>query len=177
MKKLIMLIMVLSFTLIFAVSSTTKIEFKANTGDKELDVSLSEFNVEANLNIKTFNANMIGTYDITEKKIEMLRVKSHMQPSDIYMALEVSKVSEKPMKDVISSWQKNNGKGWGFIAKGLGIKPGSKEFKALKTRVRERKHIKEKKKVENRKAKKKIDSEPKKSEMKNKKEAKDKSKK
>jgi len=157
--------------------AATQIEFSANTGDKELDVSLSTFNVEANLNIKTFNADMVRSYDITEKKLEILRVKSHMQPSDIYMALEVSKVSEKPMKDVISSWQKNNGKGWGFIAKGLGIKPGSKEFKALKTRVRERKQIKEKKKEKNKKVEKKIDKEPKTNDMKSVNETKGKSKK
>ena len=69
-----------------------------------------------------------------------------MQPSDIYMALEVSKISEKPMQDVISSYKENNGKGWGVIAKKMGIKPGSKKFKALKNRIKERKHLKEKKK-------------------------------
>jgi hypothetical protein len=33
---------------------------------------------------------------------------------------------------VVDVYKKNRGKGWGVIAKSLGIKPGSPEFHALK---------------------------------------------
>ena len=165
MKKLIMLMFVLSLTVVFAIPKPIKIEFSAKTGDKELDVSLSQFNIEANLSIKTFNSDMVGSYGVTVKKLDMLRVKSKMQPSDIYMALEVSKVLGKPINEVVSSYNKNKEKGWGNISKGLGIKPGSKEFKALKKRVRERKQIKEHKK-EKKQIKKKQDKKPKKNNIK-----------
>ncbi|NOR45357.1 MAG: hypothetical protein GQ534_07190 [Candidatus Delongbacteria bacterium] len=174
MKKLIMLMLVLSLTMVFAIPLPTKVVFKVNTGDKELDVTLSQFNVEANLSIKTFNTEMTTNYKVTEKKLDMLRVKSRMQPSEIYMALELSKTSGKPMGDVIISYRKNKDKGWGNIAKGLGVKPGSKEFKALKKKIRKREMIKKEKKLQ-KKEKKQIKNKlekPKKNKMKNKKESK-----
>ncbi|MCK4980924.1 MAG: hypothetical protein KAS62_11050 [Candidatus Delongbacteria bacterium] len=174
MKKLMLLVIILGM---FSVYAITKIEFSAKTGDKELDVSLTKFNTEATLNIKSFNAEMTTNYKVTEKKLDMLRLKSNMQPADIYMALEVSKISKKPMKDVIASYQKNNGKGWGYIAKGLGVKPGSKEFKALKKQVRERKQKKEQKKELKQIKKNKPENKPKKKDLKIKKQSKGKGKK
>jgi hypothetical protein len=38
-----------------------------------------------------------------------------------------------PPADLEKSYLSNPGKGWGVIAKSLGIKPGSKEFKSLKS--------------------------------------------
>lgn len=38
----------------------------------------------------------------------------------------------KPVETVYVTYQKNQKKGWGAIAKELGIKPGSKEFHQLK---------------------------------------------
>ena len=148
MKKLLMLALVVSLTIVFAIPKPTKVVFKANTGDKELDITLSQFNVEANLNIKSFNTEMTTNFKVTDKKLDILRVENKMQPSDIYMALEVSKTSGKPMGDVITSYRKNKDKGWGNIAKGLGVKPGSKEFKALKKGIRKREMIKKEKKLQ-----------------------------
>ncbi|MCK5759773.1 MAG: hypothetical protein KAH33_00665 [Candidatus Delongbacteria bacterium] len=145
MKKLMLLTIILGMCSMYAIS---KIEFSAKTGDKELDISLTKFNAEASLNIKSFNTEMTTNYKVTEKKLDILRVKANMQPADIYMALEVSKISKKPMEEVVSSFKKNKSKGWGKMAKDLGIKPGSKEFKALKKQVKERKQKKGKKKVQ-----------------------------
>ena len=44
----------------------------------------------------------------------------------------LSSLSGKPVATVVDVYRKNKAKGWGFVAKELGIKPGSKEFKALK---------------------------------------------
>jgi hypothetical protein len=55
-----------------------------------------------------------------------------MVTADVYMAPEVAKISGKPIVEVVQSYKSNKGKGWGVIAKNLGIKPGSKEFKVLK---------------------------------------------
>jgi hypothetical protein len=53
-----------------------------------------------------------------------------MAPADVYMAPAVAKISGKPVVEVVQNYKSNNGKGWGVIAKNLGIKPGLKEFKA-----------------------------------------------
>jgi transketolase len=37
--------------------------------------------------------------------------------------------------DVYSCYNKNKGKGWGVIAKEMGIKPGSDQFKRLKSQM------------------------------------------
>ena len=152
----------------------------AKSGDSELDVTLSKFNVEANLNIKSFNKEMTTNYKVTDKELDVFKVKAKMQPADIYMALEVSKASKKPLPEVIKFYRKSKDKGWGKIAKDLGIKPGSKEFKALKKQVRERKKIKEQKKLqkkEQKQIKKKSEKTPMKNKMKVEKKSKGKGKK
>lgn len=52
--------------------------------------------------------------------------------ADAYACLRLGEISHQPIERVISEYKKGRGKGWGNIAKGLGIKPGSSEFHALK---------------------------------------------
>ena len=49
-----------------------------------------------------------------------------------YMILKVAEVSAQPVDKVINVFKANRNKGWGYIAKQMGIKPGSAEFHALK---------------------------------------------
>ena len=58
-----------------------------------------------------------------------------MEPAEIYFALELSKMSQKPIDNVVEIYKVNKEKGWGYIAKQLGIKPGSPEFHQLKNNV------------------------------------------
>jgi hypothetical protein len=48
------------------------------------------------------------------------------------MCFRVGQVASQPVEVVTKEYQTNKGKGWEAIAKNLGIKPGSKEFHALK---------------------------------------------
>jgi hypothetical protein len=48
------------------------------------------------------------------------------------MVLRLGEMSNKPPEYVIKEYKERKGKGWGVLAKSLGIKPGSKEFHALK---------------------------------------------
>lgn len=48
------------------------------------------------------------------------------------MVLKMAEMSHKPPEKVIDVYKANKGKGWGVMAKNMGIKPGSAEFKALK---------------------------------------------
>lgn len=128
MKKLLFLLLLLPGQLLWAQSLT----FKANTGDAELDANVSQINADAKLNFSLFKNQMSVQYNISENKIESLRIQSKMEPGDIFLALEIGKLSGKNIDEVVKSYEKNKGKGWGAIAKDLGIKPGSKEFHALK---------------------------------------------
>ena len=54
------------------------------------------------------------------------------RPADAYMVFRLAEMSSHPANHVIQIYKSGKGKGWGVIAKSLGIKPGSKEFQALK---------------------------------------------
>ena len=56
-----------------------------------------------------------------------------LQPADAFMCFQLGQMSRKPYESVVQTYQTNKGKGWGVIAKSLGIKPGSPEFHALKS--------------------------------------------
>ena len=59
-----------------------------------------------------------------------------MEPAEIYFALELSKLSSRSIDQVVEIYEVNKDKGWGFIAKELGIKPGSPEFHSLKEQTK-----------------------------------------
>jgi hypothetical protein len=54
------------------------------------------------------------------------------KPSDLFMILRIGQLSGRPMDDVLGAYRSGHGKGWGVIAKEMGIKPGSQAFHELK---------------------------------------------
>ena len=48
------------------------------------------------------------------------------------MVMRLGELTGQPAKEVLSVYRNNRKKGWGVMAKKLGIKPGSREFHALK---------------------------------------------
>ncbi len=123
-------VIVLLTALLFSVVSNAQVSF--NTGNAELDTDLDEINANAKLDFGVFKANLALSYDVSEKKIDYLRISVKMEPAEIYFALELSKLSGKSIDRVVEIYDINKDKGWGFIAKELGIKPGSPEFHSLK---------------------------------------------
>lgn len=103
-----------------------------NTGDDDLNRSLVTIDADASINFGAFRADLSGSYNVSENKIDHLSVNIGMTAGDIYMTLELAKITGKTIDQVVIVYQQNRGKGWGVIAKDLGIKPGSPEFHALK---------------------------------------------
>jgi hypothetical protein len=130
MKKAIILLP----TLLFSIISNAQVQF--NTGSAELDADLGKINADANLDFGAFKTNLTLSYDVSENKIDYLRVSVKMEPAEIYLALELSELSGRSIDQVIEIYQVNRDKGWGVIAKELGIKPGSPEFHNLKNNAR-----------------------------------------
>jgi hypothetical protein len=54
------------------------------------------------------------------------------KPADAYMVLRMGEMSGYSTDYALNKYKANQGKGWGTIAKGMGIKPGSSEFHAIK---------------------------------------------
>lgn len=126
MKKILF-----SIATIFTLSVNAQtISFNPRTGDAEMDASLANINVKAQADLPLFKSEISATFQLSKPKIEVLL--QTMAPADVYMAAELANIIHKPIETVADSYKKNKDKGWGQIAKELGIKPGSKEFHEMK---------------------------------------------
>lgn len=101
------------------------------SGDVEIDASLKIVNTEANKDLNAFKSDLVKTFSVTMPKVELC-FKAGMNAGDAYIAFELSNLSRRPIEEVIKSYKTNKTKGWGVIAKELGIKPGSDAFHKLK---------------------------------------------
>ena len=107
--------------------------YDARTGDTMLDTTLGDLNLQTQGgNLSDFVSNLSLSYNVPRLKIEYLIDKVKMTPADAYMTIGIAKMAGKPIDEVVDEYEANKDKGWGVIAKRLGIKPGSKEFHALK---------------------------------------------
>lgn len=112
--------------------------FSFGTGDATLDVTLNSINVQATANIGPYTAELSASFGVGQPQIQAWLTVDKMEPAEVYLALELGKLSGKPPATVVTLYKQNKGKGWGAVAKALGIKPGSAAFKALKTNASDR---------------------------------------
>ncbi|MNK18556.1 hypothetical protein D3C87_367640 [compost metagenome] len=108
-----------------------------NSGDTELDASLKIVNTDANKDLAAFKLNLTKTFSVGLPEVESC-FKVGMNAGDAYMAFQISNIVRRPIVDVITVYSKSKSKGWGAMAKELGIKPGSAEFHALKGKAKEK---------------------------------------
>jgi hypothetical protein len=107
------------------------------SGDTELDASLKLVNTDANKDLPAFKLNLTKTFNATMPQVETC-FKIGMTAGDAFMAFQVANIAKKPIEQVITVYRSSNSKGWGAMAKDLGIKPGSAEFHALKGKVKDK---------------------------------------
>lgn len=102
------------------------------TGDRAYDKRLQDLNETAKKDLGNFAGKVGEHFGVPRAVVDDLLQKKKMPPSDAYMTLLLSKVTKRPANDVCQVYDANKGKGWGVVAKEMGIKPGSPEFHALK---------------------------------------------
>lgn len=107
----------------------------AQSSKGNLDTDKNTIDAKAKVNIGKFKTEIGARYDLTEKKFEILFGKFKLSAGDIVIAAEISKSTGKDIENIAEHYSQNRGKGWGNLAKSLGIKPGSSEFHALKSKV------------------------------------------
>lgn len=90
-----------------------------------------DFNIRAEADPSGFRARLAARFNIGDTQITAL-LSNVERPADAYMVLRLGEMSAKPTDYVIEKYKSGKGKGWGALAQSLGIKPGSKEFHALK---------------------------------------------
>ena len=92
---------------------------------------IKDFNIQAQADPSGFRARLGARFSIGN--VEINTVLSNVEsPADAYMVLRLGEMSKEPTDYVIKEYGSSKGKGWGVVAKSLGIKPGSAEFHALK---------------------------------------------
>jgi hypothetical protein len=99
-----------------------------------LDVFLHDLNVHARANPEGFSATLRSQFHVSGSEVAILVGGVH-DPADAFMILQLGQMSRQPTHAVMRIYQQHQagkGKGWGAIAKALGIKPGSAAFHALK---------------------------------------------
>jgi hypothetical protein len=92
---------------------------------------IKDLNIQAQADPSGFRARLGARFRIGDVQINA--VLSNVDcPGDAYMVLRLGEMSNRPTDYVIRQYRSDKGKGWGVLAKSLGIKPGSEEFHALK---------------------------------------------
>lgn len=92
---------------------------------------MKELNAQASIDLDGFKARLAARFQVGDASISAVLSKMG-DPAGAYMAFRLAEMSKKPIDTVVEVCEKNRGKGWGVIAKNLGIKPGSPDFHALK---------------------------------------------
>ena len=133
MRRKLLLFLILIVTIFNQTyAGELKLGYNFKTGDKQLELKLNKLNIKAKADMKNFIKELSVEYQTPEVKIQAMISNNNMQPAEAYMALQLQELSHQPLEEVVEEYEENKGKGWGVIAKNLGIKPGSPEFHALK---------------------------------------------
>jgi hypothetical protein len=116
---------------VLCVTSLSLFMFSPVLASSDLDSFIKSVNVQAQADLGAFKVRLSTQFGVPVPKVDAI-MASVRTPGDAYMCFRVGQVASKPVEVVTKEYQANKGKGWGVIAKNLGIKPGSKEFHALK---------------------------------------------
>jgi hypothetical protein len=92
---------------------------------------IQDLNIRATADPSGFKAQLGARFKIGNAEINTV-IGNVEKPADAYMVLRLGEMSHQPTDYVMKQYRSGKGKGWGVLAKSLGIKPGSKEFHDLK---------------------------------------------
>lgn len=96
-----------------------------------LDGFLNSLNVQARADLDGFSVRVGAQFGVPVVQVRAI-IDTVREPADAFMCLQIGQWTQKPSEQVVRVYKANQGKGWGVIAKAMGIKPGSAEFHALK---------------------------------------------
>ena len=115
-------ILLVSTLALFVVSST------AMAGDFDW---MRDFNLQAQVDPSGIRTRLATRFSLGDVEVKAV-LSNFDSPADAYMALRLGEMAGRPTDYVVEKYRDTKGKGWGALAKSLGIKPGSEEFHALK---------------------------------------------
>src|SRR6185369_12737756 len=89
-----------------------------------LDDFLAKINAQARIDLPGFSAKISTQFGVPVPKVQEV-VKSVADPADAFMVFQLGQMARTEPEKVMQVYTPNKKKGWGAIAKELGIKPGS----------------------------------------------------
>ncbi len=90
-----------------------------------------DLNIRAEADSNGFRAQLSTRFKIGNAQVQVV-LGNVDSPADAYMVFRLGEMSSKSVDYVLKKYRTEKNKGWGVLAKSLGIKSGSKEFQALK---------------------------------------------
>ena len=92
---------------------------------------MSDFNIQAEADPSGFRAQLATHFQVGDAQVKLV-IADVGRPANAYMIFRLGEISGRSPQYVLEKYKAGKGKGWGVLAQSLGIKPGSKEFQALK---------------------------------------------
>lgn len=93
---------------------------------------IDDFNVQAGVNLEDFKTRLAARFKVGAAEIEAV-FRDIKNPADAYLIFRMGEMCSRPRRQIMEQYQSHKGQGWGVIAKNLGIKPGSPDFRSLKS--------------------------------------------
>lgn len=126
----------MGLVLLAALTHGADAQIRTSTGDRVLDSVLGKINSQAKADPDGFIQQLSTRHNIPEQEIRQAQETHGLEPADIFMATALAQASHRPVLEVAGEYKKNEGRGWGAVARDLGIKPGSPEFHQMKSSAR-----------------------------------------
>jgi len=98
----------------------------------DLNIFLSNLNINAKDNMDGYAVKLSSQFNIPLPQVQVI-LKTVAFPADGFMCFQLSLMTGIKLERVVEIYHNNKSKGWGAIAKELGIKPGSPEFHRIKS--------------------------------------------
>jgi len=102
-----------------------------NSAQADINIFINGLNDRAYATPMDYNYQLSNQFGLPQPQVASL-LRSVAVPGDAFMVLQLARMLGMPYERVLHTYNADRGRGWGNIAKDLGIKPGSAEFHALK---------------------------------------------
>ncbi len=119
-------------TLFFGVA-TCAILFISPLSAKASDFDWAvDLNLRSNANPTRYNSQLGIRFGMGDTRIREI-IRRVERPADAYMILRLSEMTSRSPEYIIREYRSKKHQGWGEFAHSIGVKPGSADFKALRS--------------------------------------------
>ena len=128
---------IVAFAGILALALVAGQNLFAQTDKADLEDEITQVNQAGGQDLTALLTRLSIQYSVELTVLQDLSAQGY-EPGQLWLALEIRSASDKTLADALILVGETEGYGWGVLAQALGVKPGSAEFFALKTKLGER---------------------------------------